>query len=39
MVDKRKRQVLGKIERIHGRVRYLGGKRELRKCEKDSRRI
>jgi len=31
MVDKRERQVLGEIERIHSRVRYLEGKRELRK--------
>jgi len=38
-VDKRKRQVLGEIEGIHGRVRYLGGKRELRKCKRSSERI
>ena len=39
MADKRKRQILGEMKGIHSRVRYLRGKRELRKCERSSRRI
>ena len=27
------------MERIHSRVRYLKGKKELRKCERSGRRI
>ena len=38
-MNKRKRQVFGKMERIHSRVKYLGKKRELRKYKRDSRRI
>jgi len=38
-VDKRVRQVFGEMERIYSRVKYLGGKRELRKCERSGRRI
>ena len=39
MADKRERQILGEMEGIHSRVRYLRGKRELRKYERSGRRI
>jgi len=39
VADKREKQVLSEMERIYNRVRYLGEKRELRKCKRSSRRI
>jgi len=39
VADKREKQVLSEMKRIYNRVRYLGEKRELRKCERSSRRI
>jgi len=39
VANKRKRQIFGEMKGIHSRVKYLRGKRELRKCEKSSRRI
>jgi len=38
-MNERKRQVLGKMERIYSRIRYLGGKRKLRKYERGGQRI
>jgi len=38
-MSKRKGQILGILEGIHGRVRYLGGKREFGKHEKSNQRI
>jgi len=38
-MDKMKGQVLGEIKGIYSRIRYLGEKKKVRKCEKGSRRI
>jgi len=34
VVDKRKKQVLGEIEEIYSKIRYLEGKREFKKCKR-----
>ena len=39
MADMRKRQVLGILEEIYGRVRYLGRKGKSRECKKSSQRV
>jgi len=36
MKDKRKRQVFGKIERVHSRIRYLGRKGKLEEHERSN---
>ena len=39
MTSKRKRQILGMLKGIHGRVRYLGRKRKFGKCKRSDQRI
>jgi len=38
-MDTRKRQVLGMIEEIHGRIKYLKRKGKSRECKRSNRRI
>jgi len=39
MEDKRKRQVFGKMERVHSRIQYLGRKGKLEECERSNQRV
>jgi len=39
MEDKRKRQVFGKMKRVHSRIRYLGRKEKLEEHERSNQRV